>query len=233
MYRPARFLKKVRVLTFRDVNLEEVEHPELRRPTPTPGRGVRREPRAAFLGRRGARLVARNVAVGADEIDLLVAWGGLLVAVEVKTRLGGTRPRLHPVKAERFRRAGQALRPRPGRYDLVTVCAGRGGSRCAGSPGCAEGLRPRGRTAAALPFQQARCQWRRRSGVCSGTTTRWPSPASIARGSPADVALACLVGLDQAHGLHGPGVVRGTCRRAAGWCLQAQDRGMGRARAEW
>jgi hypothetical protein len=30
MYRPARFLKKVRVLTFRDVNLEEVEHPELR-----------------------------------------------------------------------------------------------------------------------------------------------------------------------------------------------------------
>ena len=32
MYRPARFLKKVRVLTFRDVNLEEVEHPELRPP---------------------------------------------------------------------------------------------------------------------------------------------------------------------------------------------------------
>ncbi|MBM3694561.1 MAG: DUF2469 family protein [Actinobacteria bacterium] len=30
MYRPTRFLKKVRVLTFRDVNLEEVEHPELR-----------------------------------------------------------------------------------------------------------------------------------------------------------------------------------------------------------
>jgi len=28
MYRPARFLKKVRVLTFRDVNVEELEHPE-------------------------------------------------------------------------------------------------------------------------------------------------------------------------------------------------------------
>lgn len=27
MYRPARFLKQVRVLTFRDVNLEELEHP--------------------------------------------------------------------------------------------------------------------------------------------------------------------------------------------------------------
>jgi len=32
MYRPARFLKRVRVLTFRDVNLEEVEHPELQPP---------------------------------------------------------------------------------------------------------------------------------------------------------------------------------------------------------
>jgi hypothetical protein len=29
MYRPARFLKHVRVMTFRDVNIEEVEHPEL------------------------------------------------------------------------------------------------------------------------------------------------------------------------------------------------------------
>lgn len=33
MYRPARFLKHVRVLTFRDVNVEEVEHPELELPT--------------------------------------------------------------------------------------------------------------------------------------------------------------------------------------------------------
>lgn len=29
MYRPARFLKQARVMTFRDVNIEEVEHPEL------------------------------------------------------------------------------------------------------------------------------------------------------------------------------------------------------------
>ncbi|HHC08765.1 MAG TPA: DUF2469 family protein [Actinobacteria bacterium] len=27
MYRPARFVKRVKVLTFRDVNIEEVEHP--------------------------------------------------------------------------------------------------------------------------------------------------------------------------------------------------------------
>ncbi len=27
MYRPARFVKKVKVMTFRDVNIEELEHP--------------------------------------------------------------------------------------------------------------------------------------------------------------------------------------------------------------
>ncbi|HSM00943.1 MAG TPA: DUF2469 domain-containing protein [Acidimicrobiia bacterium] len=32
MYRPARFLKNVRVLTFRDVNVEELEHPDLELP---------------------------------------------------------------------------------------------------------------------------------------------------------------------------------------------------------
>ena len=32
MYRPARFVKQVRVGTFKDVNIEEVEKPELRLP---------------------------------------------------------------------------------------------------------------------------------------------------------------------------------------------------------
>ena len=32
MYRPARFVKHVRVITFKDVNIEEVEKPELRLP---------------------------------------------------------------------------------------------------------------------------------------------------------------------------------------------------------
>ena len=32
MYRPARFVKNVRVITFKDVNIEEVEKPELRLP---------------------------------------------------------------------------------------------------------------------------------------------------------------------------------------------------------
>ena len=32
MYRPARFVKNVRVLTFKDVNVEELEKPDLRLP---------------------------------------------------------------------------------------------------------------------------------------------------------------------------------------------------------
>ena len=32
MYRPARFVKQVRVITFKDVNIEELEKPELRLP---------------------------------------------------------------------------------------------------------------------------------------------------------------------------------------------------------
>ena len=33
MYRPARFVKNVRVLTFKDVNVEELDKPDLRLPT--------------------------------------------------------------------------------------------------------------------------------------------------------------------------------------------------------
>ncbi|GAA4389662.1 DUF2469 domain-containing protein [Tsukamurella soli] len=32
MYRPARFLKRARVVTFKDVNIEELDKPELRLP---------------------------------------------------------------------------------------------------------------------------------------------------------------------------------------------------------
>ena len=83
---------------------------------------------ADFLRRRGARVLARNVRVGADEIDLLVAWGSLLAAVEVKTLLGrDPAEEFTRAKAARFRRAGQGLRPVPGRFDLVTVCVRREG----------------------------------------------------------------------------------------------------------
>jgi hypothetical protein len=32
MYRPARFVKNVRVVTFKDVNVEELDAPEIRLP---------------------------------------------------------------------------------------------------------------------------------------------------------------------------------------------------------
>ena len=73
-------------------------------------------------------MLAHNVKVGADEIDLLVAWGGLLVAVEVKTLVGrDPSEEFTPAKADRFRRAGRGLRPAPARFDLVTVCLRRDG----------------------------------------------------------------------------------------------------------
>jgi len=69
-------------------------------------------------------VIARNVRILHDEIDLLVRFGSLLVAVEVKTRVGDDpAEELTTVKAARLRRAGARLTPRPRRYDLVTVCA--------------------------------------------------------------------------------------------------------------
>ena len=56
MYRPARFLKNVRVLTFRDVNVEELEHPELAdssQQTPLPPAG-----RSSLVARRWSLVVS-------------------------------------------------------------------------------------------------------------------------------------------------------------------------------
>jgi hypothetical protein len=36
MYRPARFVKNVRVVTFKDVNIEELEKPDLEVPSREP-----------------------------------------------------------------------------------------------------------------------------------------------------------------------------------------------------
>jgi len=81
-------------------------------------------------------VLGRNVAVGTDEIDLLVAWGSLLVAVEVKTRVGGDPGEEFTAgKAARFRRAGRALPVPPVRYDLVTVRLSRGGAQVRWLPG--------------------------------------------------------------------------------------------------
>ena len=39
MYRPARFVKTVRVVTFKDVNIEELDKPDLEMPDKMPGEG--------------------------------------------------------------------------------------------------------------------------------------------------------------------------------------------------
>lgn len=75
MYRPARFVKQVRVLTFKDVNIEELNKSDLELPGGEPGGALR----AGFAGGRGAR---RECGVrgryGARELGFcgpLRAWG--------------------------------------------------------------------------------------------------------------------------------------------------------------
>ena len=77
---------------------------------------------ARSLERRGATILARNVRVGRDEIDLVARVDHVTVAVEVKTGLGsGTRPweNFDDAKEARIRRAARALGIH--RVDLVTV----------------------------------------------------------------------------------------------------------------
>jgi putative endonuclease len=77
---------------------------------------------AEFLCRRGARILGRNLRAGVGEIDLLVGFGSLLVAVEVKTRVScDPVEQFTEVKAARLRRAGWQLSPSPSRFDLVAV----------------------------------------------------------------------------------------------------------------
>lgn len=72
-------------------------------------------------------MLARNVRVGRNEIDLIVTVGGSLVAVEVKTLWPGVPGVDEPAdgftrrKAARVRRAATQLDPPVFRVDLVTV----------------------------------------------------------------------------------------------------------------
>ena len=84
---------------------------------------------ASFLERNGAGIVARNVAVGRGEIDLLATEGESLFAVEVKTgsHADGDHPRWNFTdrKADQVARLARSIGVR--RVDLVTVVVGVGG----------------------------------------------------------------------------------------------------------
>jgi putative endonuclease len=84
---------------------------------------------ADFLIRRGAHIVARNLRVGRGEIDLVVGFGGLRAAVEVKTsQTGGLDDPSYAftvAKARQVRRLAGEIGI--SRIDLVAVKLGRDG----------------------------------------------------------------------------------------------------------
>lgn len=100
--------------------------------------GARGERAAArFLRSRGLRIIARNVVVDDDEIDLIAREGDLLVFVEVKTRRRGDpaaavdleKKRRICRAALRFAKRNGLLDPGvPWRYDVVAIVwpGGRG-----------------------------------------------------------------------------------------------------------
>jgi putative endonuclease len=92
---------------------------------------------AAYVQRHGYRIVARNLRLGLDEIDILAVEGGQTVLIEVRARrgdaLGPPQWSLSAAKIARLRRAALALleqRPDlPGeqRIDLVAISLTRAG----------------------------------------------------------------------------------------------------------
>ena len=80
--------------------------------------------------------MARNLRLWPGEIDLLVTMGGSLVAVEVKTRVGADPvEEFTDLTADRLRRSGGRMTPRPQRYDLVTVRLSPDGAEVRWLPG--------------------------------------------------------------------------------------------------
>jgi putative endonuclease len=80
---------------------------------------------AWFLGERGHRIVASNLRVDADEVDLVVERGGVTAAVEVKTSVNGDDPleAVDDAKFGRFVRAVGGLDLQIDRIDLVGIAA--------------------------------------------------------------------------------------------------------------
>jgi putative endonuclease len=76
-----------------------------------------------FLGDRGYRLIERNARVDGDELDLIMAQGSTIVAVEVKTTSNGADPfdAIDEDKMFRLRRAVDAYQLRITRIDVIAV----------------------------------------------------------------------------------------------------------------
>lgn len=94
---------------------------------------------AGFIKRRGGVVVARNVRVGRNEIDLLAEIGGERVAIEVKTATSGAGApdpvdNFDEAQKRRIREAAGALDPPVFRVDLICVLVGRRGVAIRWSP---------------------------------------------------------------------------------------------------
>jgi len=86
---------------------------------------------AAYVEQRGYRIVARNLRLGPDEVDILAVESGQTVLIEVRARrgdvLGPPQWSLSPAKIARLRRAALAVLerypdlPNEQRIDLVAV----------------------------------------------------------------------------------------------------------------
>lgn len=84
-----------------------------------------------FLKKAGLKIIARNVRVGRDELDLIVRDGDTLIFVEVKTRasevFGRPASAVNAAKRRKLSRAAirflkkRKLRPPTIRFDIVEV----------------------------------------------------------------------------------------------------------------